>query len=55
MSIRARAYKYAQSSAALDNAGSIAGLMLTTEVMISDRVDKKHDDTNDDVPDMPDY
>ena len=40
---------------ALQNAGSIAGLMLTTEVMISDKVDKKHDNINDDVPDMPDY
>ena len=40
---------------ALQNAGSIAGLMLTTEVMISDKVDKKKDGANDDVPDMPDY
>ena len=40
---------------ALQNAGSIAGLILTTEVMISDKVDKKHDNINDDVPDMPDY
>jgi len=29
--------------------------MLTTEVMISDKVDKKKDGANDDVPDMPDY
>jgi chaperonin GroEL len=40
---------------ALQNAGSIAGLMLTTEVMISDKVDKKRTGINDDVPDMPDY
>jgi chaperonin GroEL len=40
---------------ALQNAGSIAGLMLTTEVMISDKVDKKIGGINDDVPDMPDY
>lgn len=38
---------------ALQNAGSIAGLMLTTEVMISDKVDKTGAD--DDVPDMPEY
>ncbi len=40
---------------ALQNAGSIAGLMLTTEVMISDKVDKKRRGIDDDVPDMPDY
>jgi chaperonin GroEL len=40
---------------ALQNAGSIAGLMLTTEVMISDKVDKKRGGIDDDVPDMPDY
>jgi chaperonin GroEL len=40
---------------ALQNAGSIAGLMLTTEVMISDKVDQKRTGINDDVPDMPDY
>jgi chaperonin GroEL len=40
---------------ALQNAGSIAGLMLTTEVMISDKVKKKGGGIDDDVPDMPDY
>jgi chaperonin GroEL len=40
---------------ALQNAGSIAGLMLTTEVMISDKVDKKIAGIDDDVPDMPSY
>ena len=40
---------------ALQNAGSIAGLMLTTEVMISDKVSKMTSDIDDDVPDMPDY
>lgn len=40
---------------ALQNAGSIAGLMLTIEVMISDKVDKKRGSIDDDVPDMPDY
>lgn len=40
---------------ALQNAGSIAGLMLTTEVMISDKVVKKKEDPDADVPDMPGY
>jgi chaperonin GroEL len=40
---------------ALQNAGSIAGLMLTTEVMISDKISKKGSAAIDDVPDMPDY
>ncbi|MFT4886870.1 MAG: chaperonin GroEL [Pseudohongiellaceae bacterium] len=40
---------------ALQNAGSIAGLMLTTEVMISDKVKKKGGGIDDDVPDMPNY
>ncbi len=40
---------------ALQNAGSIAGLMLTTEVMISDKASKKENAAVDDVPDMPDY
>jgi chaperonin GroEL len=40
---------------ALQNAGSIAGLMLTTEVMISDQVKKKGGGIDDDVPDMPNY
>jgi chaperonin GroEL len=40
---------------ALQNAGSIAGLMLTTEVMISDKAVTKKGNIDDDVPDMPDY
>lgn len=40
---------------ALQNAGSIAGLMLTTEVMISDKIAKKKGDIDHDVPDMPSY
>ena len=40
---------------ALQNAGSIAGLMLTTEVMVSDKANKKSNDADEDTPDMPEY